>query len=56
MSTSSEIQSVRQTEQRYPCDLIRHGKTYRYGYRRETPAMRRAVRRVRMLRTHRVTV
>lgn len=40
MSTSSQIQSVRATEQRYPVDLIRNGRTYRHGYRIESDAIR----------------
>jgi hypothetical protein len=55
VSSTQEIQAIRKTEQRFPTDLIHNGHQYRRGYKRDIPALRRAIEKVRMLRMHRVT-
>lgn len=41
MSSSNQIQSVRATEQRYPVDLLRNGRTYRRGYKIQSESIRK---------------
>ena len=48
VSTSSQIQAIRASEQRYPTDLIRHGKQYRRGRKVRSES----VRRLREMRKH----
>ena len=47
MSSPTQIQSVRTSEQRYPSDLVHNGHQYIHGHLRDSPEVRKAIRRIR---------
>jgi hypothetical protein len=47
MSSSTEIMIVYRSERKYPTDLIHNGHVYERGYRNDSPALKRAINKIR---------